>query len=198
MSRKPFCLKPFIDQHPPKWFKLKGFHSIIKFLDLTWMCFYPYIYNVAIFSRNPGCRYEQLAIISILFPSLPSFFERISTSSATFCGHPSFLLLTLSSKWLNIYIEHIIDHHFEMQGAAIDRILGEIAHRKRITTPIDYVLCIGHFLSKVSQFKRILKNVFRHHFSRKMGTSKASVVDSGWGHLYIFWTRASYAVWERK
>ena len=36
-----------------------------------------------------------------------------------------------------------------LQGAAIDRILGEIVHRKRITTPIDYVLCIGHFLSKV-------------------------------------------------
>ncbi|MCO5558802.1 hypothetical protein L7F22_012389 [Adiantum nelumboides] len=34
------------------------------------------------------------------------------------------------------------------KGAAIDRILGEIVHRKRIFTPIDYVLCIGHFLSK--------------------------------------------------
>ncbi|KAH7446821.1 hypothetical protein KP509_01G077700 [Ceratopteris richardii] len=34
------------------------------------------------------------------------------------------------------------------KGAAIDRILGEIVHKKRITTPIDYVLCIGHFLSK--------------------------------------------------
>lgn len=34
------------------------------------------------------------------------------------------------------------------KGAAIDRILGEIVHRKRITTPIDYVLCVGHFLSK--------------------------------------------------
>ncbi|MCO5549425.1 hypothetical protein L7F22_002896 [Adiantum nelumboides] len=34
------------------------------------------------------------------------------------------------------------------KGAAIDRILGEIVHRKRITTPIDYVLCAGHFLSK--------------------------------------------------
>ncbi|KAH7285655.1 hypothetical protein KP509_33G039300 [Ceratopteris richardii] len=34
------------------------------------------------------------------------------------------------------------------KGAAIDRILGEIVHRKRITIPIDYVLCIGHFLSK--------------------------------------------------
>lgn len=35
-----------------------------------------------------------------------------------------------------------------MQGAAIDRILGEIVHSKAIATPIDYVLCIGHFLGK--------------------------------------------------
>nr|GMC70285.1 alpha,alpha-trehalose-phosphate synthase [UDP-forming] 1 [Ipomoea batatas] len=34
------------------------------------------------------------------------------------------------------------------KGAAIDRILGEIVHNKAITTPIDYVLCIGHFLGK--------------------------------------------------
>ncbi|XP_027170784.1 alpha,alpha-trehalose-phosphate synthase [UDP-forming] 1 [Coffea eugenioides] len=34
------------------------------------------------------------------------------------------------------------------KGAAIDRILGEIVHTKAITTPIDYVLCIGHFLQK--------------------------------------------------
>lgn len=34
------------------------------------------------------------------------------------------------------------------KGAAIDRILGEIVHSKRMTTPIDYVLCIGHFLGK--------------------------------------------------
>lgn len=36
-----------------------------------------------------------------------------------------------------------------IQGAAIDRILGEIVHSKCMTTPIDYVLCIGHFLGKV-------------------------------------------------
>lgn len=36
------------------------------------------------------------------------------------------------------------------QGAAIDRILAEIVHSKSMTTPIDYVLCIGHFLAKVS------------------------------------------------
>lgn len=34
------------------------------------------------------------------------------------------------------------------KGAAIDRILGEIVHSKSIMTPIDYVLCIGHFLQK--------------------------------------------------
>ncbi|KAM6584993.1 hypothetical protein CsatB_011995 [Cannabis sativa] len=34
------------------------------------------------------------------------------------------------------------------KGAAIDRILGEIVHSKCMTTPIDYVLCTGHFLGK--------------------------------------------------
>ncbi|XP_057967009.1 alpha,alpha-trehalose-phosphate synthase [UDP-forming] 1 [Malania oleifera] len=34
------------------------------------------------------------------------------------------------------------------KGAAIDRILGEIVHSKSMNSPIDYVLCIGHFLQK--------------------------------------------------
>ncbi|KAG5235247.1 alpha,alpha-trehalose-phosphate synthase [Salix suchowensis] len=34
------------------------------------------------------------------------------------------------------------------KGAAIDRILGEIVHSKSMITPIDYVLCVGHFLGK--------------------------------------------------
>ncbi|WKA11901.1 hypothetical protein VitviT2T_029353 [Vitis vinifera] len=34
------------------------------------------------------------------------------------------------------------------KGAAIDRILGEIVHNKSMTSPIDYVLCAGHFLGK--------------------------------------------------
>ncbi|KAL7089222.1 hypothetical protein ACP275_13G175700 [Erythranthe tilingii] len=34
------------------------------------------------------------------------------------------------------------------KGAAIDRILGEIVHYNAVKTPIDYVLCIGHFLPK--------------------------------------------------
>ncbi|KAM7492499.1 hypothetical protein LguiA_035420 [Lonicera macranthoides] len=34
------------------------------------------------------------------------------------------------------------------KGAAMDRILGEIVHSKSMSTPIDYVLCIGHFLGK--------------------------------------------------
>ncbi|GER24546.1 trehalose-6-phosphate synthase, partial [Striga asiatica] len=34
------------------------------------------------------------------------------------------------------------------KGAAIDRILGEIVHHCDVKAPIDYVLCIGHFLTK--------------------------------------------------
>ncbi|KAH9287707.1 hypothetical protein KI387_031824, partial [Taxus chinensis] len=34
------------------------------------------------------------------------------------------------------------------KGAAIDRILGAIVHQQYMATPVDYVLCIGHFLSK--------------------------------------------------
>ncbi|GFZ07150.1 trehalose-6-phosphate synthase [Actinidia rufa] len=34
------------------------------------------------------------------------------------------------------------------KGAAIDRILGEIVHNRGMKAPIDYVLCIGHFLAK--------------------------------------------------
>lgn len=34
------------------------------------------------------------------------------------------------------------------KGAAIDRILGEIIHSNDIKSPIDYVLCVGHFLPK--------------------------------------------------
>uniref|UniRef100_A0A7N0RES1 alpha,alpha-trehalose-phosphate synthase (UDP-forming) n=1 Tax=Kalanchoe fedtschenkoi TaxID=63787 RepID=A0A7N0RES1_KALFE len=34
------------------------------------------------------------------------------------------------------------------KGAAIDRILGEIVHQQMMREPIDYVLCVGHFLGK--------------------------------------------------
>lgn len=34
------------------------------------------------------------------------------------------------------------------KGAAIDRILGEIVHSKAISTPIDFVMCVGHFFGK--------------------------------------------------
>ncbi|KAL1563789.1 threalose-6-phosphate phosphatase [Salvia divinorum] len=34
------------------------------------------------------------------------------------------------------------------KGAAIDRILGEIVHSKAISTPIDCVMCVGHFFGK--------------------------------------------------
>ncbi|KAL0731260.1 hypothetical protein Bca4012_027354 [Brassica carinata] len=37
------------------------------------------------------------------------------------------------------------------KGSSMERILGEIVlQNKSITTPIDYVLCIGNFLGKVS------------------------------------------------
>lgn len=36
-----------------------------------------------------------------------------------------------------------------LKGAAIDRILGEIIHNNDVRSPIDYVLCVGHFLPKV-------------------------------------------------
>ncbi|KAG5015466.1 hypothetical protein JHK82_021149 [Glycine max] len=38
------------------------------------------------------------------------------------------------------------------KGAAIDRILGEIVHKKGMKTPIDYVLCVGHFLAKSGSY----------------------------------------------
>ncbi|XP_043808297.1 alpha,alpha-trehalose-phosphate synthase [UDP-forming] 1 isoform X3 [Manihot esculenta] len=34
------------------------------------------------------------------------------------------------------------------KGAAIDRILRQIVHNQGMRTPIDYVLCVGHFLAK--------------------------------------------------
>ncbi|KAK9706884.1 hypothetical protein RND81_07G158400 [Saponaria officinalis] len=34
------------------------------------------------------------------------------------------------------------------KGAAMHRILGEMVYRKSITKPVDYVLCVGHFLEK--------------------------------------------------
>lgn len=43
----------------------------------------------------------------------------------------------------------LLNFHIYQQGAAIDRILGEIVRHKGLKTPIDYVLCIGHFLQKV-------------------------------------------------
>ncbi|MBA0596572.1 hypothetical protein Gorai_013387 [Gossypium raimondii] len=58
------------------------------------------------------------------------------------------------------------------KGAAIDRILGEIVHTTSMTTPIDYVLCIGHFLGKLRLFTflevlvSVTYNLYRcDHFS---------------------------------
>ncbi|XP_077213364.1 alpha,alpha-trehalose-phosphate synthase [UDP-forming] 1-like [Tasmannia lanceolata] len=43
------------------------------------------------------------------------------------------------------------------KGAAIDRILGEIVHNKGMVTPIDYVLCLGHFLGKDEDIYRFFE-----------------------------------------
>ncbi|KAG7654566.1 Trehalose-phosphatase [Arabidopsis suecica] len=45
---------------------------------------------------------------------------------------------------------HSVEVHAigETKGAAIGRILGEIVHRKSMTTPIDFVFCSGYFLEK--------------------------------------------------
>jgi trehalose 6-phosphate synthase/phosphatase len=62
----------------------------------------------------------------------------------------SIQLLILMDGFLHIFIFGFLQPFcFNLQGAAIDRILGEIAHSERMDTPIDYVLCIGHFLRKV-------------------------------------------------
>ncbi|TYI64532.1 hypothetical protein E1A91_D09G095700v1 [Gossypium mustelinum] len=42
----------------------------------------------------------------------------------------------------------VVQGRRSVEGAAIDRILGEIVHNKGMKEPIDYVLCIGHFLTK--------------------------------------------------
>lgn len=55
-----------------------------------------------------------------------------------------------------------LDDFIFIQGAAIDRILGEIVHSKSMTTPIDYVLCIGHFLGKVT-FQSVLSIFFQSY-----------------------------------
>lgn len=60
---------------------------------------------------------------------------------------------------LYINLDSHIPDSFLPQGAAIDRILGEIVHSKSMTTPIDYVLCIGHFLGKVIQAFLIIYHI---------------------------------------
>lgn len=56
-----------------------------------------------------------------------------------------------TKKWNDDEIDRIINYWTILwkQGAAIDRILGEIVRDKGINKPIDYVLCVGHFLTKV-------------------------------------------------
>ncbi|KAM0900636.1 hypothetical protein ACQ4PT_020477 [Festuca glaucescens] len=38
--------------------------------------------------------------------------------------------------------------HLFVQGNAVNEIIEELGRRRNITTPIDFVLCIGHFLAK--------------------------------------------------
>ena len=39
--------------------------------------------------------------------------------------------------------------HLFVQGKAVDEIINELGYRNIMSTPIDYVLIIGHFLAKV-------------------------------------------------
>lgn len=64
------------------------------------------------------------------------------------CFFVSHVILFATRK--KITCQYFIFNDFMcIQGAAIDRILGEIVHYKGMKSPIDYVLCIGHFIAKV-------------------------------------------------
>jgi len=43
------------------------------------------------------------------------------------------------------------------KGAAIERILGEIVHQKPMQSPIEYVMCCGHFLPKDEDIYRFFE-----------------------------------------
>ncbi|KAF3778588.1 Alphaalpha-trehalose-phosphate synthase UDP-forming 1 [Nymphaea thermarum] len=61
------------------------------------------------------------------------------------------------------------------KGAAIDRILGEIVHSKCLATPIDYVLCLGHFLGKDED----IYSFFDPELPRDaLGTTRGKVLES--------------------
>ncbi|KAF8409157.1 hypothetical protein HHK36_005230 [Tetracentron sinense] len=62
------------------------------------------------------------------------------------------------------------------KGAAIDRILGEIVHSKSIMTPIDYVMCIGHFLGKDEDIYTFFEPELPAHDSA--GTTRTKVADA--------------------
>ncbi|KAI3904358.1 hypothetical protein MKW92_024764 [Papaver armeniacum] len=61
------------------------------------------------------------------------------------------------------------------KGAAVDRILGEIVHNKCMVTPIDYVLCVGHFLGKDEDIYTFFEPELP---SETTATSRSKVVDS--------------------
>lgn len=60
-----------------------------------------------------------------------------------------------------------------IQGAAIDRILGEIVHHSHVKAPIDYVLCVGHFLPKVRQLYLYIMIVIAFLIGRGLGKNRA-------------------------
>ncbi|KAL5992690.1 Trehalose-6-P synthase/phosphatase complex synthase subunit [Asimina triloba] len=61
------------------------------------------------------------------------------------------------------------------KGAAIDRILGEIVHSKCMMTPIDYVLCVGHFLGKDEDIYTFFEPDLP---AEPVATSRAKVADT--------------------
>lgn len=71
-----------------------------------------------------------------------------------------------------------------IQGAAIDRILAEIVHSKKMKTAIDYVLCIGHFLGKVLLTQFLIQvGSSINSLSKKKKKKGSSII---WNILKIF------------
>lgn len=53
------------------------------------------------------------------------------------------------------------------KGNAIDRIMHELGCKKIITTPVDYVLCIGHFLAKDEDIYTLFNSVVQTELGRR-------------------------------
>ncbi|KAK3119862.1 hypothetical protein QOZ80_9AG0676530 [Eleusine coracana subsp. coracana] len=65
------------------------------------------------------------------------------------------------------------------KGAAIERILGEIVHSKNMVNPIDYVLCIGHFLGKDEDIYAFLDPEYSSESKMKPEAGSLSLDRSG-------------------